>query len=98
MRNGSPTKPGGAGFGQTGRLHEKGAQDYHIMIIYFHYNTVIPVTFLSFEGTNSGVRFCPDSLASPRCEAGVTHNVLAPRSFRSEVFLHGRSGPCRFFY
>src|SRR5579863_6809800 len=26
--------------------------------------------------------------------AGVTHNVLAPRSFRSEV-LHGRSGPCR---
>ena len=24
----------------------------------------------------------------------VTHNVLAPRSFRSEV-LHGRSGPCR---
>ena len=40
------------------------------------------------------VNFRPDSLVRPRRRAGVTHNVLAPRSFRSEVFWHGRSGPC----
>ena len=34
-------------------------------------------------------------LSCPHVGAGVTHNQLAPRSFRSEV-LHGRSGPRSF--
>src|SRR5258708_3877535 len=39
------------------------------------------------------VKFRPDSPVWPRCRAGVTHNVLAPRSFRSEVFLAWKIGP-----
>ncbi len=38
-----------------------------------------------FSG-QSGVKSCSDSPAPPRCGAGVTHNVFAPRSFRRRSF------------
>jgi hypothetical protein len=41
---------------------------------------------LLLSGAQSEVKSASDSLARPRRRAGVTHNVLAPRSFRSEVF------------
>src|ERR1039458_10123589 len=46
------------------------------------------ISFLA--GLKTVVNFRPDGLAWPRRRASVTHNVLAPRSFRSEVFWHGR--------
>src|ERR1700733_130732 len=53
-----------------------------------------PVTFFaSSQRIGSKIPFrlsCP-----PRCEAGVTHNVLAPRSFRREVFAW-KIGPLSF--
>jgi hypothetical protein len=49
-----------------------------------------------FAGYQIGVKFRPDSLVRPCRRAGVTHNVIAPRSFRSEVFWHGRSGLSSF--
>src|SRR5579863_2918669 len=36
--------------------------------------------------TKTGVKSAPDGLAPPRSGAGVTHNVLAPRSFRWRFF------------
>jgi hypothetical protein len=45
----------------------------------------LPHNFLSHP-RHSGVKSRQIVLPSPRREAGVTHNVLAPRSFRREVF------------
>jgi hypothetical protein len=50
-----------------------------------------------FAGNKIVVKFCPCILVRPRRRAGVTHNVLAPRSFRSEVPGNGRSGPSSLF-
>src|ERR1700722_9253875 len=44
----------------------------------------------------SGVKFGSDSVASPRREAAVTHNVLAPRSFRWRFFAW-KIGPLSSF-
>jgi hypothetical protein len=71
--------------------------DCRIVTIILTNNTCDPDHNFDVHRREFGVKFGSDSLASPRCEAGVTHNVFAPRSFRRRV-LHGRSGPCRFCY
>jgi hypothetical protein len=62
--------------------------------------SILVIGFCIFScpiGLRTVVKFRPDSLVRPRRRAGVTHNVIAPRSFRSEVSWHGRSGPCCLF-
>jgi hypothetical protein len=53
---------------------------------YFAYKYRDSGHIFDIQGRDSGVESRKDSLASPRREAGVTHNVLAPRSFRRRFF------------
>jgi hypothetical protein len=49
------------------------------------YAAAIGITFSFLGELKTVVKFRSDSLAWPRRRAGVTHNVFAPRFFRSEV-------------
>ena len=72
---------------------EKGGGSYHAKI--FAYKSSDADHIFLCQRRKSGVKSPADSPASPRCEAGVTHNVRAPRSFRRR-FLAWKIGPLSF--
>ena len=75
------------GLWERPRLQGKGTRsDYRFVTIIFPGKYCDASHIFLPRGVKFGVKSDPDSLVSPRCEAGVTHNVLAPRSFRWRLF------------
>jgi len=78
---------GQAGIGDSWAGSEWEKRNYlHIVTIALHRNIWDLPSHFSPPAPPIRVKIRLDSLASPRCEAGVTHNVLAPRSFRWRFF------------